>query len=117
MVKQGTPPDCQKNNGGNMEAQTRIQQVTTILGESLVVETITKLAQIEEQKCLRKIDRLKSELARYEKQFAMNSEEAWSKYQDGMLGDDFDVMEWMALFEDLKALQGQYDRITKIELS
>ena len=100
-----------------METQTRIQQVTTILGESLVVETITKLAQIEGQKCLRKIDRLKSELARYEKQFAMNSKEAWSKYQDGMLGDDFDVMEWMALFENLMALQGQYDRITKIELS
>ena len=100
-----------------METQARIQQVTTILGESLVVETIAKLAQIEEQKCLRKIDRLKSELVRYEKQFAMNSEEAWSKYQNGILGDDFDVMEWMALFENLMALQGQHDRITKIELS
>ena len=99
-----------------METQTRIQRVTTILGESLVVETITKLAQIEGQKCLRKMDRLKSELARYEKQFAMTNEEAWNKYQDGMLGDHFDVMEWMALFENLMALQGQYDRITKIEL-
>ena len=38
-------------------------------------------------------------------------------YQDGVLDDDFDVMEWMALFQNLMALQGQYDRITKIELS
>ncbi len=97
-----------------METQTRIQKVTTILGESLVIETISKLAQIEGQKCLRKIDMLKSELARYEKQFAMNSEEAWRKYQDGELGDDFDVMEWMSIFENLMALQGQYDRLTKI---
>ena len=49
-----------------METQSRIQQVTTILGESLVVETFSKLAHIEGQKCLRKIDRLKSDLARYE---------------------------------------------------
>ena len=48
-----------------MEAQSRIQEVTTILGESLVVETITKLAHIEGQKCLRKIDSFKSELARF----------------------------------------------------
>ena len=97
-----------------MKTQTRIHKVTTILGESLVVETISKLAQIEGQKCLRKIDRLKSELAGYEKQFAMNSQEAWSKYQDGMLGDDFDVIEWMSIFENLMALQEQYNRITKM---
>ena len=97
-----------------METQTRIQKVTTILGESLVIETISKLAQIEGQKCLRKIDMLKSELAGYEKQFSMSSEKAWRKYQDGVLGDDFDVMEWMSIFENLMALQGQYDRITKI---
>ncbi|MEA3446473.1 MAG: hypothetical protein U9R19_17295 [Bacteroidota bacterium] len=96
-----------------METQSRIQQVTTVLGESLVGETITKLAQIEEQKCLKKIGRIKSELLRYEKQFAINSEEAWEKYQNGWLGDDFDIMEWMSLFENKKALQRQYDRITK----
>lgn len=100
-----------------METQTRIQRVTDILGESLVFETIGKLAQIEGQKCLRKIGRLKSELAQYEKQFAMSSECAWDKYQEGVLGDDFDVMEWMALFENLMALEEYYDRIAGTRLS
>lgn len=99
-----------------MKTQTRIQQVTNILGESLVFKTIDKLAQIEEQKCLRKISKLKSELAQYEKQFAMSSEEAWDKYQDGLLGDSFDVMEWMALFENLMALQEYYDRIIETKV-
>jgi hypothetical protein len=99
-----------------METQSRIQQVAIILGETLVDETITKLLHFEEQKCLKRIERIKSELAQFENEFAMNSEKAWSKYQNGKLGDDFEIMEWMSLFENLKALQGQYERITKIEL-
>ena len=99
-----------------MKTQNQIQQVVSILGEPLVLEAIAKLLQIEKEKCLKKIDRLKSELNLYEKQFAMSSKEAWSKYRKGALGDDFDVMEWMALFENLIAFQEQYDRISKFKL-
>ena len=100
-----------------MSVQSRVQHITDVLGESMVLETITKLVHIEVQKCLKKIERLRQELAEYERQFAMSSEDAWTKYQAGKLGDDFDTMEWMALFENLKALQSQYDRIIESELS
>ncbi len=97
-----------------MKTQQQIQQITAVLGESRVLETMTKLAQIEEAKCLRRIERVKTELRRYEQQFSMSSDEAWKKYQTGELGDDFDVMEWMALFENLKAFQGYYTRIINL---
>ncbi len=93
------------------KTQQQIQQLTTVLDESLVLNTMTKLAQIEGAKCLRRIEKVRLELARYETQFAMTSEEAWKKYQIGKLGDDFDVMEWMALFENVRALQEYYTRI------
>lgn len=100
-----------------MSVQSRVQHITEVLGESMVLEAITKLAHIEGQKYLKKIERLRQELTRYERQFAMSSEDAWEQYQAGKLGDDFDIMEWMALFENLMALQSQYDRITESELS
>ena len=95
--------------------QQQIEQISTILGESLVSATIAKLAQIEGEKCLCRIERLQNELTRYEKQFGMRSGEAWQKYQTGELGDNVDVMEWMALFENLTALREYYNRIMMSE--
>jgi hypothetical protein len=100
-----------------MKTQHQLQHLTEILGESLVLNTMNKLAQIEGAKCLRRIERLQDELGQYETRFTMKSEEAWEQYQAGRLGDDFDVMEWMGLFENLKALQAYYIRLTNIQLS
>ncbi len=100
-----------------MNAQNQMKQLTNILGESLVFETFSKLLHVEKEKCSKKIDRLKSELSQYEKEFSMKSEETWEGYRDGTSGDGFDVMEWMALYENLIALKEQYDRITNIDLS
>ena len=100
----------------SMKTQNQIQQVVNILGEPVVFDAIAKLLQIEKEKCLKKINRLKSELTQYEKQFSISSKEAWGKYQSGTLGDDFDVMEWMALFQNLMSFQEQYERITEFNL-
>ncbi|CAN2041404.1 conserved hypothetical protein [Candidatus Magnetomoraceae bacterium gMMP-15] len=90
----------------------QIEQIVSILGEALVMDTFVKLVQIEKEKCLRKIEKLKLELSQFEKKFDISSEDAWIKYQIGEFGDDFDVMEWMALFENLLAFKGQYERIS-----
>lgn len=99
-----------------MQAQ-HMQQMTTILGEALVVNTMHKLAQIEAAKCLRRMTRLQAELGQYETHFALTSEDAWQQYQAGALGDDFEVMEWMALFENFRALQEYYGRLNSLQLS
>jgi hypothetical protein len=93
----------------------QLQQLTDILGETLVMNTGRKLAQIEAARCSRRIARLEAELRSYETRFAMLSAEAWKHYQAGTLGDDFDVMEWRMLFENLKALQHYHRRLTGIQ--
>ncbi|MDM8550555.1 hypothetical protein QUF72_10770 [Desulfobacterales bacterium HSG2] len=45
----------------------------------------------------------------------MSSQEAWTAFQNGKLGDDGDIMEWMMLFENFLALQKQFSRIWEIE--
>ncbi len=41
---------------------------------------------------------LQSELAEFEKQFGLTSEQFEAKYQRGETGDDADVFEWHALY-------------------
>ena len=95
--------------------QSRVQQISAIVGEPLIYEAINKLLQMEKSKCLRKIERLQGDLSDYENRFGMNSHDAWKQYQSGALGDDIDVMEWMALVENLMALQEYYQRIVANE--
>lgn len=98
-----------------MNVQTKLQEISQLVGEPLVYETLAKLLQIEKTKCLRKIERLKNELSPYEQRFGMNSLDAWNAYRAGRLGDDMDVMEWMALVENFNAMEEYYQRILASE--
>ena len=68
-----------------MHTQQQIRQFTEVLGEALVLNTMRKLAQIEGATCLRRIERLQEELAHYEHQFKMKSEEAGHTIKAGDL--------------------------------
>ncbi|MDM8526017.1 hypothetical protein QUF80_21805 [Desulfococcaceae bacterium HSG8] len=97
-----------------MNLETRSRKIADIMGEAVVHSTLKKMAQIEMGKCLRKMEHLKKKLAPFEKRFATDSRDAWTAYQNGKLGDDGDIMEWMMLFENLMALQKQYERIREV---
>ena len=93
-----------------MNLETRSKMIADIMGETVVHSTLKKMAQVEMGKCLQKMEALKKELAPFEERFRMNSRDAWTAYQNGTLGDDGDIMEWMMLFENLLSLQRQYER-------
>ena len=97
-----------------MNIETRAKKMADVLGEAVVQGTFKKLVQIEIAKCLRQMDRLKEELAPYEKRFEMGNHEAWTEYRNGKLVDDGDIMEWMMLFENYQALEKQHDRLKEI---
>lgn len=98
-----------------MNIETRAKRVADVLGEAVVRGTFSKLVQIEVGKCLRQMEKLKEELAIYEKRFGMDSQRAWVEYQKGKLSDDGDIMEWMMLFENFRALVRQNDRLSEID--
>jgi hypothetical protein len=98
-----------------MNIETRAKRVADVLGEAVVQSTFSKLVEIEVGKCLRQMESLKEELAIYEKRFGMDSQRAWVEYQKGKLGDDGDIMEWMMLFENFRALVKQNDRLSQID--
>jgi hypothetical protein len=54
-----------------MNIETSAKKMADVLGEAVVQGAFKKLVQIEVAKCLRQMDRLKKELAPYEKRFEM----------------------------------------------
>jgi hypothetical protein len=100
-----------------MNTDTQVRQIMNVLGEGKVMDTLKRLKEMEASKCLLKINKVKGELVAYENRYGMSSDKAWDSFNHGGLGDDADVMEWMALYENLMDFQAEYDRISQCELS
>ena len=96
-----------------MNLQENIQEIADVLGPERIKDTLKKLSEIEAGRRLIDIKKLKSEMSSFEKRFNMSSEDAWRAYNRGDLGDDMDIMEWMALYENLLEYQAEHDRLRK----
>lgn len=99
-----------------MESKDRFQEILNVLGENRVRSALETVRDVEAGRRLLKIQRLRRELCEFEEKFEMESAEAWKRFNDGELGDDMDVMEWMALYENLQDFQKDYDRVRHLEI-
>jgi len=102
--------------GDTMNLETRVKKISEVLGEERVLSTLKRLIQLEADHCLYEIEQIQWELIPFEKQYSMKSETAWNEYNKGRLGDDADVMEWMAVYENLIDFKEEYNRIIKCGL-
>jgi hypothetical protein len=98
-----------------MDIEVHARKAADVLGEEVVQGTINKLVQIERERCLRQVEKIKEGIGAFEGRFGKNSDRVWQEYQDGKLGDDADIMEWVMLIEDLRALQAQCERMAEIQ--
>jgi hypothetical protein len=98
-----------------MSVETQARKAADVLGEEVVQGTISKLVQIERERCLRQIERLRQEIRVFENRFGKSSQQAWEAYQGGKLGDDADVMEWMMLIQNLHSLEAHLDLMAGIQ--
>jgi len=98
-----------------MNVETQARKAADVLGEEVVQGTLSKLVQIERERCLRQIEKLRGEIDVIEGRFGKTSQKAWEEYQDGKLGDNPDIMEWVMLIENLRSLQAQFDRMAEIQ--
>jgi len=99
-----------------MNLEIQIRELTDIFGELKIRNTLKKLAEIEAGRFSKKIRQVRNELLLFEERFQMTSEEAWSQFNSGKLGDDMDIMEWMGLYENLLDFQDCHNRIKNTEI-
>ena len=97
-----------------MNIGTHLNEITEVLGISLVRNALEKLAQIELQRCRLKMDKVLSDLIPFENRFGKDSRSAWAEFRSGKLGDDSDIVEWMMIFENYIALENQQHRLAGI---
>jgi hypothetical protein len=98
-----------------MDVEAKAKKAAEVLGEGVVRSTISKLVQIERERCLGQMERLKEGIGVFESRFGKKSEQALQEYQDGKLGDEADIMEWVMLIENLYSLKAQCDRVAEIK--
>lgn len=99
-----------------MEPKDRFQEILNVLGENRVRGALEKIRDAEASKRFLRIQKTQKELSEFEQKFGMDSEVAWKRFNEGELGDDMDVMEWMAHYENLMDFRKDYDRMRHFEI-
>lgn len=98
-----------------MDIESHARKAADVLGEKVVEGAINKLVQIERERCLRQMEKIKEGIGAFEGRFGKDSEQVWQEYHAGKLGDNADIMEWVMLIENLHALKEQCDRMAEIQ--
>lgn len=69
------------------------------LSDEYLQKAISKIISYEIAKTTQELEELKEELKAYEERFKMSSEDFFSKFSTGELGDSADFFEWSALYQ------------------
>ncbi|MBU1488061.1 hypothetical protein KKH56_08470 [bacterium] len=62
------------------------------------------------------IERIQTELKKYEKEFNLNSETFYKQYQKGKMGDSSEIIDWAGKFELLLDIKEEYQSLQEIEV-
>ncbi len=68
---------------------------------------IDKLMEREITRLLKLKTRLVEQLEEFERTYAMNSSDFYTRYESGEMGDDMDFIEWAATVEMLKNIENR----------
>jgi len=94
-----------------MQTDTAIKEFSSLFGEQRVKNTLRKMADIEISHCRLDLKNAGKALRPFKKRFGMTSRQAWERYNNGLLGDDLDIVKWMGLYENYLALKQQLKQI------
>lgn len=87
------------------------------LASPLVEITVNKLYQHEIAEARSQLEQLEADLAEFETQYEITSNESYMRFQDGTIGDDMDYIEWSSLFQMTTNLRRRLDLLTSEKLS
>jgi hypothetical protein len=90
---------------------TRLAQLIRIYESGQVSElmdqTLDKLFSIEAAEAQKDIEELRADLLAFETRFGMESEEFYSRFEAGEMGDDADFIEWASFYDMYRNAQSR----------
>ncbi|MGH7961279.1 MAG: hypothetical protein ACRERD_05570 [Candidatus Binatia bacterium] len=91
--------------------QKRIEAIEKVGAGALADQTLQKFIHLHLQKYEQHLAEVQRELAPFERQYGMSSEDCHRRFVAGELGDTADLMEWMSLYDTVLLYQ---DRIATL---
>jgi len=96
------------------ERLTRLAELARLgLTSPLVAVTIDKLYDHEITEAQNKLSELEADLAEFEAQYEMSSDDFSQRFQDGLMGDEMDYVEWSSLVQMANNLRKRLELLTK----
>jgi len=91
--------------------QERIKAMERAGAGILVDQTLKKLVGFQLQKYQRQAEAVQGQLAPFEEQYGMSSEDCYRRFLAGELGDSADLIEWVGLYENLLLFQDRMETL------
>ena len=93
----------------NLTTANRLDQLARLFQQGqasdVMNRTLDKLFALESEESLRQIEQLQVDLAEFEQQYGMTSEQFYRRYQAGGTDDRMDYVEWASLVQMTDNLQ------------
>jgi hypothetical protein len=97
---------AKQTEGNTMQIAEKKLKILEEIGAGDVIErTLDKLVSIQISRYQMAIQQITPDLKAFERQFEMSSEECYSRFNSGEMGDDGDIFEWVSLYENVLLYQ------------
>jgi hypothetical protein len=93
-----------------LEKVRRLEQYlagSSSTADPILDSTINKLLEREHNRLLELKKRLVDQCKQFEESYSLKSTEFYTRYQNGEMGDEIDVIEWAATIEMLENIEKQ----------
>jgi len=103
------------HNSGEIIAH-KLEQLAVLYRQGQITEvmekTLDKLFGYEAQICRDQLRELQDDLRSFEKQYGMNSEDFYHRFQKGETDDNMDFTEWASVFQMMTREKHRLDLLT-----
>jgi len=83
---------------------------------NLLATTVQEAIEHERQLLKHSLDRVQEELAQFEEKFGERSAGFFAKYEDGLLGDADDYIDWAGLYRIFQKLRKKLSELERVEV-
>lgn len=94
--------------------QQKVETIEKVGAGDAANRALQNLMRLHVQRYERQVAAAQQELAPFEQQYGMSSEECHRRFMAGEMGDSADIMEWMGLYEDVLLYQQRMNTLRAV---
>lgn len=97
-----------------MDLEAKVTVLRQIGVGALINKTLNKIVELELQRLIKVQENLAKDLAFFEKRYQLSSEECYSRFKSGELGDAADFFEWTGIYEVYQSNESTLQQLKEV---